>query len=197
MEERLDELDDASYQLMVDIQTGRRVDAARFTRGWVPLGLVAVILGGLAGLLLASGNRPSQTTDLKQAPVPTSAVHTPQPVLRGRQDLIDAFVRSSPLEEDSPRMYAPLEEPGAADIRPSPDRKAGPGTKHLSSSPATRYVTKPSSVPPTRVSKPKQEPDRPGKDLPQRLVQRRSLSFSTRSVDSDFDPNAERVRSAP
>jgi hypothetical protein len=197
MEERLDELDDASYQLMVDIQTGRRVDAPRFTRGWVLLGLVAVVLGGLAGLLLASGNGTSQTTDLKQAPVSTSVVHTPQPMLRGRQDLMDAFVRSSPLGEDTPRVYAPLQESGSADIRPSPDRKAGPGTKHLSSSPATRYATKPSSASPTRVSKPEREPDRPGKDLPQRLVQRRSLQFSTRSVDSDFDPNAERVRSSP
>jgi hypothetical protein len=197
MEERLDELNDVSYQLMMDIQTGRMVDTPRLTRGWILLGLVAVVLGGLAGLLLVSGNRTNETTDLKQAPVSTFAGHTPQPRSRARQDLVDAFVRSSPPEEDTPPAYTPLEEPGSIAIRPSSDRKAGPGTKSVSAPPMTTYAPKPASTRPTRVNKPNREPDRLRKDPPQRTVQRRSLQFSTRSVDADFDPNAERVRSSP
>lgn len=195
MEEHQDELDDPSYQLMMDIQTGRMVNTSRPSRGWMLLGLVTVVLGGLAGLLLASWNRTSETVDLRQAPVSPFTAHTPQPLSRGGQNLTDVFVRSSISQEDTPLAYEPLEARGSADIQPSSNRKAGPGTKSFSAFPITTYAPKPASARPIRVSKPNREPDRLGKDQPQRVVQRRSIQRSMRSLASEFDPNADLVRS--
>jgi hypothetical protein len=197
MEQPLDELNDASYRLMLDIQTGRMVNTPRPIRGRLLLGLVTVMLGGLAGLLLASGNRTQETTDLPQAPGSIFAVRPPQPLSKRPQDLTDSFVRSSTSWEDTTIADEPLEEPGSADIQPSSDRKAAPRIKSPSSSSLTTSAPKPPSAHSMRVSKPSREPDRRGKDLSQRFVQRRSLQLSTRSVESDFDPNAERVRTSP
>jgi hypothetical protein len=197
MKEPLVELDDASYQLMMDIQTGQMVNTPRPARGWMLLGFVTVVLGGLAALLLASENRTSATTDLHQAPLSTFTVHTPQPLSRGPQDLTDGFIRSSPSQQDTPIAYKPLEESGSADVRPSSDHKAGRRTKSLSASPRRTYAPKSASAPPIQVRKPNRESGRLEKDRAQRDVQRRSLQLSGRSPASDFDPNADLVRSSP
>jgi hypothetical protein len=197
MKEPSVELDDASYQLMMAIQTGQMVNTPRPARGWMLLGLVTVVLGGLAALLLASGNRTSATADLHQAPLSTATVHTPRPLARGPQDLTDGFMRSSPSQHDTPSAYKPLEESGSEDVRPSSDHKAGRRTKNLSASPRSKYAPKPANAPPVRISKPRQESGRLQKDRPQRDAQHRSRQFWGRSPASDFDPNADLVRSSP
>jgi hypothetical protein len=197
MKEPLVELDDARYQLMMAIQTGQMVNTPRPARGWMLVGLVTVVLGGLAALLLASGNRISPTADLHQAPLSTATVHTPRPLARGPQDLTEGFMRSSPSQHDTPSAYKPLEESGSEDVRPSSDHKAGRRTKSLSASPRSKYAPKPANAPPVRISKPKQESGRLQKDRPQREVQHRSQQFWGRSPASDFDPNADLVRSSP
>jgi len=196
MEEHRDKLDETSYQLMMDIQTGRMVNTPRPPRAWILVGLVSFVLGGLAGLLLAGGNRTSGTADSTQAMASTFRIHTLQPQPKEPQDQADLFRRSSMPQGDTPLTHEPLEESPAAAIQPASNRKAGSTTRSLSASPVATCAPKPASACPPRVSKLKREPGYLGQDQPQRVAQRRSIQFSSRSPSYDFDPNADLVRSS-
>src|SRR5262245_30088168 len=147
MKEPLDELDDGSYQLMMDIQTGQMVNPSRRARAWMLLGLVTVVLGGLVGLLLANGNRTSESTGVQQAPLSTFTGRTPQPLSRGPQDMTKGFIGSSPSQQDTLPVYTPPEEPGSANIQSSSDRGIGHRTKGLSAFPRITDAPKPASAP--------------------------------------------------
>jgi hypothetical protein len=196
MEEHRDKLDETSYQLMMEIQTGRMVSTSRPPRTWILVGLVSFVLGGLTGLLLAGGNRTSGTADSTQAMASTFRVHALQPQPKEPQDQADLLRRSFMPQGDTPLTHEPLEESPAAAIQPSSDSNTGSRTRSLSASPVPTRVPKPANARPPRVNKLKQEPSYLGQDQPQRIAQRRSMQPSSRSPASDFDPNADLVRSS-
>ena len=197
MGEPLNEFDAASYQLMMDIQTGRMVNPSRPARGWMLFGLGAVVLGGLTWLLLVIGNPMSQPTTLPHDVMSTATERTPHPVLGGSQNLTEVFRGTAPLQEEAPLVYKSLQEPISADTQGSSNRKAGRRGPSLSSSTMSPYAPRAAYAPPARVSKRKRAPDRLGKGRSERVVQRQSPPLPVRSLESEFDPNADLVRSAP
>jgi hypothetical protein len=206
MEEYRDELDEASYRLMMDIQTGRMVNTSRPPRGWMLLGIVTVMLGGLAGLLVASGHLTSEPSDSKRNAESTfpTRVHQPRPT--ESRYLEDSLARPSTPEAATSLVDQRAGMVAAEGIQPDPGRNTEAKPRSISAPSAGTKASKPARVGTTRVSNPNRECDCPVNGRTRRVVQKRSMElslhssprkFQWRSVLDDFDPNAELVRSTP
>jgi hypothetical protein len=197
MEEHRDEGDEAIYQLMLDVQTGRGVNTPRRSRVWILVGCITLVLGGLGGLLLASGYRTHDMAGSKHALAPIFTTYTPQPQPKELHEgaalieLLPVPEKNSALAQESP------ERPHAAAIQPSPSRKSGSKTKGLSTSTADTSAPKPAGRPPRVASKSKPGCDCTWKDWAKRTSPQRPFQSSSRSLAHEFDPNAELVRSSP
>jgi hypothetical protein len=197
MEEHRDEVDEAIYQLMLDVQTGRVVNTPRRSRMWILVGCITLVLGGLGGLLLASGYRTHDMARSKQALAPIFTTYTPQPQpkepYKGAAliELLPVPEENRSLAQESP------ERPHAAAIQSSPSHKSGSKTKGLSTSTADTSAPKPASRPPRVASKSKRGCDCTWKEWAKRASPQRPFRPSSRSLAYEFDPNAELVRSTP
>jgi hypothetical protein len=198
MEVHRNEIDEAVYQLMMDVQTGRMINAPRRSRLWILVGCVTVVLGGLGGLLLASGNRTHEMAGSNQALAPNFMTQIPQVQPKEPYEGAD-LVEPLPIPQKNRSLaHEPPERPHAAAVPPSSGRKAGPKTKGLSSASADTSTPKPESMRPRVVSKSKRGcSDCPRKDWSQKTSPQRSFQPSSRSLAYEFDPNGELVRSTP
>ena len=201
MEEHREEVDEAIYQLMLDVQTGRLADPPRRSRVWILVGCATLMLGGLGGLLLAGGNRGHDMAGSNQGLAPIFTTYTPP---RPQEPSEGApLIELSPVQEKNfPERHRSLarespERPPAAAVQPPPGRKSGAKTKGLSASAADTPAPKSASRPPRVASKSKRGCDCTWKEWAQRTSPRRDFRFSSRSLSHEFDPNGELVRSAP
>jgi hypothetical protein len=201
MEEHRDEVDEAIYQLMLDVQTGRLADKPRRSRVWILVGYVTLVLGGLGGLLLAGGNRSPDMAGSNQglAPIFTTYVppRTQEPSERAPLiELLPVQEKNFPEKHRSLAQESP-EWPSAAAVQPTPGRKPGAKTKGLSASAADTPAPKSASRRPRMASKSERGCDCPWKEWAQKTSPQREFRFSSRSLSHEFDPNAELVRSTP
>jgi hypothetical protein len=201
MEERRDEVDEAIYQLMLDVQTGRLVDTPRRSRVWILVGCVTLVLGGLGGLLLASGNRSHDTAGSNQGLAPIFTTYTPPRPQEPHEgapliELLPVQEKNFPEKHRSLAQESP-ERPPAAAVQPPSGRKSGAKTKGLSASSADTPAPKSASRPPRVASKSKRGCDCTWKEWAQRASPQRQFRFSSRSLSHEFDPNGELVRSKP
>lgn len=201
MEEHRDEVDEAIYQLMLDVQTGRGVNTPRRSRVWILVGCTTLVLGGLGGLFLASGNRGHDMAGSKQALAPIFTTYTPP---RPREPHEGApLIELSPVpERNLPEGNRSLaqespEELQRPAVQPSSGRKSGAKAKGLSTSTADTSAPKSASKPPRVAGKSKRGCDCTWKEWAQRASPQRSSRSSSRSLSHEFDPNAELVRSTP
>lgn len=187
MDMRRDELDEASYQLMMDIQTGRNLEPPQPRRSRKLLGMTLVVLGGFVGLLLTSGRLTSEPTLPEKAALSPSRPTVSPPL----QPKVSPNRTELPSSQD-----APVQRPPMADLQPAP-RKPASNAKSLSATPVAPNKSKSASKRPQRVSNSKRVAKRSGTEQSQTALQHRSLQLWSRSPAHEFDPNAELVRSSP
>jgi hypothetical protein len=187
MEVRRDELDDSSYQLMLDIQTGRSLERPKPRRGRKLLAVTLVVLGGFVGLLVAGGRLTSEPTSPRRAITSASsppAWHLPPNVTPEPTGFL-------------PPREALEQKPLAVDIQPTPPRKTDSTAKSLAATPSAQSHVKSAAKRPRRDSNATRTVKRTQKEPPQTVYQYPSRPLWTRSPLHDFDPNAELVRSSP
>jgi hypothetical protein len=195
MEEQRDEFDDPGYRLMMDIYTRQMGDMSKPSRWWIGLGIVLVVLGAGAWLLLGTGNYTHETSDARGTVASTSRDPASQRQTNGLPERAHLLVPSS-LSQAEPLLLDHRDEQSrAAVMRPSSGSQAGRGTRGLSTAPAAPRHPKASSPRPTLVSKPTQGAGCREKDCLQRVARQESVQFWQRSLRDEFDPNAARVLS--
>jgi hypothetical protein len=201
MEEHRDEVDEAIYQLMMDVQTGRAVNSPRRSHVWTLFGCITLVLGALGGLLLAGGSRSQDMARSNQGLAPIFTTYSP-PSPRESQGGA-ALIELSPVpENNSPEKHKSLAQQASEGshstaIQSSSGRKSGAKTKGGSALTAETSAPKRQSMPRRMDSKPKQGCNCTWKEWAQRTSPQRSSQFSSRSLSHEFDPNAELVRSTP
>jgi hypothetical protein len=192
MDARQDELDEASCQLMMDIQTGRILATPRPPRGRRFLGVGLVMLGGLAGLLVASGHLMSETPSAgKGAASPLIA-----PIAQSQPKELPDVTPSPTTQSDAPPATVSDKESLPTDPPQVSPRQAPPRVKKSALSPEAQGGVKPSRKRPTRLSKAARQCNCPLKDQPQAVARHRSFHIS-RPLAYEFDRNAEFVQSTP
>jgi hypothetical protein len=169
MEQQREKLDDPYHQMMMDMYT-RSMDNTPPSRWWIGLGLVPVVLGGVIGLLLATGNLMHETPNARPPLVSTS-------VSQEGMGLPDTQTK----------------EPPPAVSPPASGAKAGLGP--ISGSASTR--SKALSARPRLMNQPKRRPACPANGCLPRVTQQRSIPRGQGSLLEEFDPNAVLVRSTP
>lgn len=201
MAEHRDEVDETIYQLMLDVQAGRMVNTPRRSRVWILVGCVTLVLGGLGGLLLASGNRSHDMAGSNQGLAPMFTTYTPprpQEPYEGAAliELSPAPEKNVPEESRSLAQESP-ERPHSAASQPPPGRKLGAKAKGPATATADTSAPTRAGTPPQVASKSNRGCNCPWKEWAQRASPPRPFRFSSRSLVHEFDPNAELVRSMP
>jgi len=196
MEIRRDELDEASCQLMMDIQTGRLLEAPRPPRGRRFLGVGLVILGGLTGLLLASGHLMSETPHSGKDTVSPLIVPLAQSQAKAIPNVVQPLTSSPTVQPDAPLAAASSQESLLTDSQQGSPRHTNPRAKQLARSPEAQASSKLTRKRPTRLSKAARECNCPVKERPQKTARQPSFHIS-RSPAYEFDRNAELVQSTP
>jgi hypothetical protein len=196
MEEHREEHDEAGYQLMMEV-FDRSMDDTPPSRWWKGLSILLVVLGGSAGLLLAIGNRTHEPVDSRRTLVSTSQGPTFQLQAKGLQERTGFLIPAAVSREETHLPETPEEASRPAVIQPAPGSQAGRSTGGVSASPKAPARPKMSRARPSLTSKSKQECACPETNRLARLVRQRSIQPSQRSLQDEFDPNAERVRSSP
>jgi hypothetical protein len=197
METQRNELDEASYQLMMDIQTGRVLEPSRPARGRKLLGLTLALLGGLTGLLVASGHLTSETANIGKSLVPPLTTLAPQRQVRDLSNKTDRLPPSTIAQADALPTAGPSKEHRAADVQQASPRRTDPRAKKPASPAGVQDSSKSAKKPPMRVGKANRGCNCPIKNPPRKVAQHRSYEPSVRSPAYDFDRNAELVRSTP
>jgi hypothetical protein len=197
MEEHREELDEAGYQLMMDVFDRSMGDTPPPSRWWKGLAILLVVLGGGAGLLLAIGNRTHETPDSSRTLASTSQGPSFQLQAKGLQERTNFLIPAAVSQEETPLPETPEEASRPAVIHPAPSSQASRGTGGVSASPKAPAHPKVSRARPSLTSKSKQECVCPETDRLARVVRQRSIQPSRRSLQEEFDPNAELVRSSP
>lgn len=196
MEIRQDELDEASCQLMMDIQTGRILEAPRSPRGRRFFGVGLVILGGLTGLLVANGHLMSETPNPGKGTAPPLIASIAQSQSKALPNVVQPLTPSPTVQSDAPLAAASSKESLPTDSRQVSPRQTNPRAKKLAPSPEVQASSKPARKRPTRLSKATRECNCPVKERPQKVARHHSFHIS-RSPAYEFDRNAELVQSTP
>jgi hypothetical protein len=197
MEEHREELDEAGYQLMMDVFNRSMDDTPPPSRWWKGLAILLVVLGGGAGLLLAIGNRTHETPDSRRTLASTSQSPAFQLQVKGFQERTNFLIPAGVSQEETRLPETPEEDSRPAVIQPAPGSQAGRGTRGVSASTTTSPPPKASRARPSLMSKSKQGCACPETDRLARVARQRSIQPSQRSLHDEFDPNAALVRSTP
>jgi len=195
MEEHRHEREEAGYQLMMDVFTRSMGDTPPRLRGWKGLGIVLVVLGGVAGLLLATGTRTHETPEARHSLVSTARGPASPLQAKELQERAHLRVPAAVSPEGSRLPETPEEASRPAVIPPAVNAQAGLGTSGVSASPTAPLRPKAVRARPSLMSKPKRGCACPETDRLYRVARQPSIPRSQRSLLEEFDPNAELVRS--
>jgi hypothetical protein len=123
-----------------------------------------------------------------------TAERTPHAASRASQRVPDVLKGSVPVQAEAPLLSKPLQEPMASAPQASSRRKASRPGQSLSSAPPRSYASRP-EAPPVRVSKRKRDASRFDKGRSDRVVRRQPSALPAPSLEAEFDPNGELIRS--
>jgi hypothetical protein len=192
MEQHRDELDDPYLQLIRDIYT-RDMDNTSSSRRWIGLGLVLIVLGGVVGLLLATGNRGHETPDARPPLVSTSYDPASQRQPTGFQEWATRLGPSAGSQQGTHLPDTQAEAFRPAISPPASGATTGRGPSSVSASPRSKAL----SAHPRLMNQSKRRPACPTNSCLPRVARQRSIPRGQGSLLEEFDPNAVLVRSTP